>query len=61
MIRPPTIAPAIEVEAAEDQHRQRLQHDQGQRELDAEPRAPEQAGDEGDDAGRGPDDGPDAR
>ena len=46
-------------EAAEDQHRQRLERDQRERELHAELRAPHDAGDQGDDAGDRPDDDPD--
>src|SRR5260221_615220 len=46
-------------EAAEDEHGQRLQGDQRQRELHAEIAAPHNAGDEADDAGDRPDDDPD--
>ena len=49
------------IEAAEHQHRQRLEHHERQRELHAEPRAPEQAGDQRDETGRGPDGCPDPR
>jgi hypothetical protein len=59
MIRPPTMAPGTEVEAAEDQHRQRLQRDEGQGELHAVARAPDQAGHQGDEPGHRPDDAPD--
>ena len=47
------------VEAAQDQHRQRLQRDEGQRELHAVARAPDEAGDQRDEAGDRPDDRPD--
>ena len=47
------------LEAAEDQHRQRLQRDERQRELHAVARAPQQPGDQRHEAGHRPDDGPD--
>ena len=47
------------LEAAEDQHWQRLQRDEGQRELHAVARAPHQAGDQRHESGDRPDDGPD--
>ena len=59
MMRPPTIAPGNRIEAAQDQHRQRLERNECQRVLDAVARAPEKSGNQSHRAGHAPHDRPD--
>src|SRR5580658_7125639 len=53
--------PEDRIEAAKNKNRQRLENDEGQRELHAQTGAPEEPGNQRDDAGGGPHDRPDHR
>ncbi len=59
MMSPPTIAPATDSKPAQDQHGQRLQRDEGQRELHAVARAPHEARDQRHESRHRPHDRPD--
>ncbi len=54
MISPPISAPPIEIEAAQDHHREDFQADQGELDVDAQHAAPHDAAQRRDDAGHRP-------